>query len=37
MEPFPKNFDMILDRPFIFIISHDYTKSILFAGVVNHL
>jgi serpin B len=33
MEP-PKPFEMIVDRPFFFVISDDQTKSILFMGVI---
>lgn len=31
------SFDMILDHPFIFVISEGNSKSILYIGVVNHL
>jgi serine protease inhibitor len=34
MEP-PKPFEMIVDRPFLFVISDNATDSILFIGVVN--
>jgi serine protease inhibitor len=33
MEP-PKTFEMIVDRPFFFVIGDDQTQSILFMGVV---
>ena len=33
MEP-PKPFEMIVDRPFLFVIADDSTKSILFMGVI---
>jgi serine protease inhibitor len=34
MNP-PKPFEMIVDRPFLFVISDDATDSILFIGIVN--
>jgi serpin B len=34
MEP-PKPFEMIVDRPFLFVISDTVTDSILFIGIVN--
>ena len=34
MEP-PNRFEMIVDRPFLFVISDDATGSILFVGIVN--
>ena len=33
MNP-PKPFEMIVDRPFLFVIADDQTKSILFMGVI---
>jgi serpin B len=30
----PKPFEMIMDRPFLFVIGDDQTKSILFMGVI---
>ena len=30
----PKPFEMIVDRPFVFVIGDDTTKSILFMGVI---
>ena len=36
MAPRPRNaFRMIVDRPFLFVISDDATGSILFIGIVN--
>ena len=33
--PVPQNaFNMIVDRPFLFVIADDQTKSILFMGVI---
>jgi len=34
MEP-PNRFEMIVDRPFLFVISDENTGSILFVGIVN--
>jgi serpin B len=34
IEP-PKPFEMIVDRPFLFVISDSATDSILFIGIVN--
>ena len=34
MRP-PDRFEMIVDRPFLFVISDDATDSILFIGIVN--
>ena len=34
MKP-PKPFEMIVDRPFLFVISDSATDSILFIGIVN--
>jgi serine protease inhibitor len=33
MNP-PKPFEMIVDRPFLFVIEHSETKSILFMGII---
>jgi serpin B len=30
----PKPFEMIVDRPFLFVIADDLTKSILFMGLI---
>jgi serine protease inhibitor len=35
MRPPPNRFTMVLDRPFLFIISDVNTRSILFIGIVN--
>jgi serine protease inhibitor len=32
----PKPFEMIMDRPFLFVIGDDETKSILFMGIVSN-
>jgi serine protease inhibitor len=34
MEP-PNRFEMIVDRPFLFVILDGATDSILFIGIVN--
>jgi serpin B len=31
----PKPFEMIVDRPFVFVIADEQTRSILFMGIVN--
>ncbi len=36
MMPPPNQFEMIVNRPFMFLIADDHTGIILFMGVVNH-